>query len=399
MNEKIRINMPRQEAIALIESMAPKMEAEEIGLLDSCGRVAACDITSCVNMPSVACSMWDGISFSYAQYAACGGDVSAWLPERDYRFTNTGIPIGDDRFDTMVMIEQCDLDEAGHVIAIRQPDIKQGQNVTHPGDKIALGEVLVPQNTEITPSHMNLLASGQVRTVKVYRKPLVGIVVTGNELVSYDQPCSPQQTIDSNSVSMAAKIRLWGGRPLVYPIVADSEANISAALLEACANCDIVVIGGGSGRGQRDLLQNTVSSIGRLFFSSVEHGPAKRTCFAQVNGKPVIGLVGPPGGEEMSFDFYVLPAVKASLHQFWRPTMVMAMLDEDVPVHHRTDFQFTVKLYTNEAGKLCAHPLPHAKIDRNIALHDGYIFVRKSSGGIKKGQLISVELRTGREHY
>ncbi len=84
-------------------------------------------------------------------------------------------------------------------------------------------------------------------------------------------------------------------------------------LREAAKVADLIVIGGGSGRGKHDLLQTSISSVGTLFFSSVEHGPGHRTCFALVDKVLVIGVVGPPGGEEMTFDFYVVPGIRALL--------------------------------------------------------------------------------------
>lgn len=78
-------------------------------------------------------------------------------------------------------------------------------------------------------------------------------------------------------------------------------------------------------------MQDNLSAAGRLYFSSVYHGPGKRTGFAVVDGTPVISLVGPPGGEEMTFDFYVKPAVFSCLGREFRITSVEAVLDEDLP--------------------------------------------------------------------
>ncbi len=391
-------HMPRSEALSLISRYLPSLGTEWITLTKSCGRVAAVDVRSRFNLPAVKCSRWDGIAFNYANFVKCGQVVSGWELGVDYCFSNTGIPIVQDNFDTMVMIEQTTFSADNRLISINQPDIAQGQNVALPGDRIAAGEVLVPVDTPISPSYMNLMASGGVTNVLVYKRPRVAIIPTGNELVPLGLTPGAQQTIDSNSVSMCAKVKLWGGEAVPFPIQPDEPAQIRARLLEAAAIADLIVIGGGSGRGQRDLLQQTVSELGELYFSSVEHGPAKRTCFAVVEGIPVIGLVGPPGGEEMSFDFYVMPAIKAALHQTWRPTRVKAILDEEVPAHHRVSFYYTLRVYRDDVGQIHARTLAHADIDRNIAAHNGYLFVEKPSGGYKKGDVAEVELRTGCEN-
>ena len=130
----------------------------------------------------------------------------------------------------------------------------------------------------------------------------------------------------------------------------------------------------------------------------MEHGPAKRTCFFSVNGTPAIGLVGPPGGEELSFDFYVRPAVCACLGIDAVTSTVKAVLDTDIPAHGRTDFMYTLKVNREADGVLHAKCMPHADIDRNIAYHNAYIFVRKDGGGLKAGQTVTVEMRTGYEN-
>ena len=360
--------------------------------------MAAQDILSNLAVPNVRCSRWDGISFSYDRFVESGGDLSSWEEGPDYIFTNTGIPLFRDEFDTMVMIEHVRFED-GRLTAILQPDVVRGQNIIPAGERIAVGECLVRENALIRPSHLNLLASGGVLQVPVLHRPRVAVLTSGNELVScWDSP-APGQTTQSNSLSMCAKLKEWGAEPVLFPTTKDDCDALMARLTEAAAMVDLIVIGGGSGKGKHDLLQSATEQAGRLFFSSVEHGPGKRTCFALVDQTPVIGLVGPPGGEEMTFDFYVLPAVKACLGQPYQPMMVEAVLEEDIPPHTRTDFYYTMKVRVSEDGtEYLARPLPHAGLDRSIAEHNGYLFVRKAGGGYQKGDRVWVEVRTGCEY-
>lgn len=392
-------NIPRRDAVELIRSKCTAaLETEYVPISEACGRVAAVSLVSGLNLPDTPCSRWDGISFSYAAYAACGGCVDGWLEGRDYKFTNTGIAIFNDSFDTMVKIEDTRF-ENGHLAAICQKEpVEKGQNVIPVGERMSIGEVLVEKDTLLRPSHVNLLASGGNLNVPVRRKPIVAIIPSGNELVSCGDTPASGETIESNSYSMRSKVKQWGGVPLVLPIVKDDIALLQQRLKTAAAMADIVVIGGGSGRGKYDLLQDAIAEIGELHFSSVEHGPGKRTCFAVVDGTPVVGLVGPPGGEEMSFDFYVVPAIRALLHQSHFETAVEVVLDEDIPPHTRVNFFFTMKIYRGADGKLHGRPLPHAGLDRNIAEHNGYLFIQKDGSGYKKGETALAELRIGYEN-
>lgn len=384
--------IPRSDAVKLIKehlNYTPKMEM--VSLEDAIFRVAAEDIVSRINLPSVKSSRWDGIVFNYENYINCQKNVKGWTLGKDYAFSNTGIGIFEDSFDTMVKIEETEFED-GKLIRIKQENVMEGQQVIPVGERMAVGDILVKKDTKIMPSQLNLLACGGVVNVPVFQPPKVAIIPTGNELVPYNGIIGPGMTVESNSFSMAAKVKASGGIPVVFPIQSDDMEALKKALKSAASVSDIVVIGGGSGRGRYDLLQKTIEEIGTLYFSDVEHGPGKRTCFSVISQTPVIGLVGPPGGEEITFDFYVLPAVEACLNQKHIIRRVNAILDEDIPPHDRVSFYYTLKV-TLKDGQYHATVLPHANIDRSIAEHNGYIFVKKTSQGYKKGDIAEVELR------
>lgn len=392
-------DIPRQEAIRLIGShLKGGLGTEYLPLEETCGRVAAKDIRSKLDLPATPCSRWDGISFNFARYTRDRRNLEEWEEGVDYGFTNTGIGIFNDDFDTMVKIEDTDFRD-GRLHAIRQIEpIRRGQNVIPVGERMRIGEVLVARDTLIRPSHLNLMASGGNLTVPVYQKPVVALLPCGDELVACNDTPLTGQTIESNTYSMRSKVEQWGGKALLHPILKDDSLALQKQLRQAAETADIVVIGGGSGRGRRDLLQASIAEVGKLHFSSVEHGPGKQTCFAVVDGTPVIGVVGPPGGEEMTFDFYVVPVIRATLRQNHRETIVPAILDEDVPPHIRVGFYFTVLVYRNEDRELHARALPHHRLDRSIAEHNGYLYVPKGGRGYAKGDRVSVELRIGYEN-
>lgn len=391
-------DISRQEAVQLICSRLKQYsDTEYVPLYESGGRVVSQDVISKLNLPDTPSSRWDGISFSYDSYIGCGEDVRDWKKGEDYEFTNTGIGIFNDAFDTMVKIEDT-LFEEGNLIAIQQTKVIRGQNIIPKGERMTIGNILVPKNTLIRPSHLNLMASGGNLTVPVYRKPIVALIPTGNELVSCNDTPLTGQTIESNTWSMRSKVEQWGGTALIYPILKDNMDDLKQWLREAATQADIVIISGGSGRGRYDLLQNAISEIGTLYFSSVEHGPGKRTCFSMIDNTPVLGLVGPPGGEEMTFDFYVIPAVRTLLHQHHRESIASVILDDDASPHFRVNFYFTMRIYRGEDGELHGKALPHAQLDRNICEHNGYLYIPKNSSGYKKGERALVEIRIGYEN-
>ena len=385
-------SIPRNEAVKLIcENLHYIPKEEVISLQDALYRVASRDIVSRIDLPDTKCSRWDGITFNYDNYIAHNGVVSSWKENSDYIFSNTGIAIFNDKYDTMVKIEDT-IFEGKRLLQIIQPDIGRGQNIIPIGERMSVGEILVAKDTLIRPSHLNLMASGGNALVNVYAKPKVAILSSGNELISNHDFVEAGRTIESNSFSMAAKIKARGGEAYVYPILPDDQSVIKTRIKEAAMSFDMIILGGGSGRGQHDLLQESLKDIGTLFFSDVEHGPGKRTCFAVIDNTPVFGLVGPPGGEEITFDFYVIPALDRCLNQETHIRRIGVVLDNDIPPHFRVSFFFTLRVYEKD-GQYHAEALK-GNLDRSIADHNAYIFVTKTSQGYKKGDIVEVEMRT-----
>ena len=130
---------------------------------------------------------------------------------------------------------------------------------------MAQGELLASAGTYVTPAHLNIFAMGGVMTVPVKRKPRVAIIPTGDELVPGVLQPGPGQTVESNSYSMAAKLKEWGAVPLLWPIQPDNPELIQATLRSAAKEADLIVAGGGSGRGLRDYMQDNLSAAGRLY--------------------------------------------------------------------------------------------------------------------------------------
>ena len=386
------ISVARNKAVELICSNLHYLQTQEIVTLSNAlNRVAAKDIKSFNTLPNTMNSRWDCVFFYYDRWLEDKGDTSLWQLGKDYIYANTGVAIKGDH-DTGVKVENTKIDKDNRLVLLEK-NIQKGQNTQPVGEWLKEGEIVVKANTKILPAHLNILATAGVIEVPVYRKPKVGFIATGNELVSAGQNLPVGKNIESNSISIAAKCILWGAEPISLPIVSDNKAQIAAAIHKATAICDIVIIGAGTARGTEDYTLDLMDSLGTVFFHEVDHGPGKRTSFTVVNNTPVIGLVGPPMGEEMTFDFYVLPAILECLHQKIPLKNIKCLLEEDLPEHPKVDFYMPLHIY--EAGDIChavkAESLPGsgAMILCNI---NAYYFLPRGCGGRKKGEIIEAEL-------
>ena len=202
------------------------------------------------------------------------------------------------------------------------------------GERMHAGDVLVPAGTRIDPLLAATIASGNNSDVRVVAKPRVGFLPTGNELVPVGEDVPRGGNIDSNSLLMKGKIEQWGGQAVLYPIVRDKPEAIREALLRAVGECDIVVLNAGSSKGSDDWNLEVVEELGRVLCHQTNHGPGHHSSFSVIDGTPIVGISGPPGGAAITVDFYLKPVMSAFLGLPTEPVQVTARLMAPFPVGH-----------------------------------------------------------------
>jgi putative molybdopterin biosynthesis protein len=157
-----------------------------------------------------------------------------------------------------------------------------------------------------------LIASGHSE-VNVVRRPIVGIIPTGTELVEpekvRDRPPAAPEIIDYNSVMLAALAAECGASPIKYPIIRDDLELIKQAILDAAGRCDLVIINAGSGRGSEDYTAATIADTGDLIFNSVSIRPGKPVMAGIVNNRPVLGIPGYPVSAFLTFRLFAAPLI------------------------------------------------------------------------------------------
>ena len=152
-------------------------------------------------------------------------------------------------------------------------------------------------------------ASGNNTEVQVFAKPVVGFIPTGNELVVPGSDVARGKNIETNSLVAKGKIEGWGGVCRVFDIVPDDPAAIRATVLEAARTCDIVVLNAGSSKGNDDWNIEMLEEVGTVLYHETTHGPGHHSSGSVVEGTPVVGISGPPGGAAFTMDFYLYPVM------------------------------------------------------------------------------------------
>jgi molybdopterin molybdotransferase len=207
----------------------------------------------------------------------------AWIP------TGGFLPAG---ADGVVMVEYTQEIGAG-TIEVRTSAVP-GENVMERGEDAAAGQLALSAGRLLRTQEVGLLAALGVTEVGAHRRPRVGLLSTGDELVPVTIQPAPGQIRDVNSTTTACLAEEAGGEPIGYGIVGDDLAPLTAALARALAECDVVFLSGGSSKGTRD---HTVAALealpgAELLAHGVRLSPGKPTILARVGAKAVVGLPG-----------------------------------------------------------------------------------------------------------
>ncbi len=300
----------KEETLELICSKWTPQRAEETVSIDNClGRILAEDIYAEYNIPVVRSSAMDGIAVKSAAFfdEATGEekmpDTESWVLGQDYVRADTGDDF-DDAFDAVIAIEMVDLLENGGVkLDFSRPSgprggdgpfkVRKNANVRPAGSSVKQGTLLATKGTWIRPEDIANIAMSGKNEIKVIKKPVVSFIPTGSELVPAGAELQRGQNFNSNGPMVKAMLEQMGAEPIIMPIVKDKKSDLRAALEKAIAVSDIVVINGGSSKGEEDFNTRMLDEMGELLSHYVAAVPGRPMGFAIINDKPVINTSGP----------------------------------------------------------------------------------------------------------
>ncbi len=306
------------------------LAAEAVDLAAALGRVLAENLMAPIDLPPFDRSSVDGFAVRAGDTAgateqvprrlrlngevlACGTAPALTVAPRTATAISTGgvIPRGSD---AVVMIENTSFgeDEAGPYVDIMRP-ASPGGFIAFAGSDIARGETVLRRGIELTSREIGILAACGLASVQVVRRPRVGIISTGDELVPPGAELPPASIYDSNSAITAAAVRENGGEPVFFGIIRDDEAALTEAVERAIAETDIVVLSGGTSKGAGDVSHRILSKLGKpgILVHGVALKPGKPICLAVAREKPVVVLPGFPTSAIFTFHTFVTPLIRA----------------------------------------------------------------------------------------
>jgi len=311
-----------EEAQARIIAAVRPLPAESVALTDATGRVLAGDIAAPISLPPFDNSAMDG----YAVRAADVSAASAASPVRLKRigdvpaggnfsgaiesgmcvrvFTGSPLPRGAD-----AVVMQEDTRATAECVEVRDV-VKPWENVRLAGEDVKAGTVIARAGDRLNAAHIALLGAAGMERFTVTKKPLLGVLGTGNELIEPGQPLAPGQIYESNRAALASLVAQSGGTTRVFPLVRDTEEETRLALEMAFAECDAVVATGGVSVGEHDCVKPAFESLGgTMEFWKVNMKPGKPFVFGRRGDKFLFGLPGNPVSAFVTFLLLVRPAI------------------------------------------------------------------------------------------
>jgi molybdopterin molybdotransferase len=291
-----------EEALAQIADAFSPLAAENVPLEQAAGCVLASDAVAKLTQPPADLSAMDGYAIRFADVpnvpttlrvvgqAPAGGAYAGTLqPGEAVRiFTGGPVPAG---ADTIVIQENTKSDNG--VVTIVEPP-QEGRHIRKAGLDFKAGVSRLPAGTILSPRHVALLAGMNLPEITVFKRPRIGLLATGNELVLPGQTPGPNQIVASSGYGLAAMIQHWGGEPVALGIVRDDKVAIVKALQDA-RHCDLLVTLGGASVGDHDLVQAALKDAGgTLDFWKIAMRPGKPLMFGRIGRLPLLGLPGNP---------------------------------------------------------------------------------------------------------
>jgi molybdenum cofactor synthesis domain-containing protein len=218
----------------------------------------------------------------------------------------TGAPMPEGA-DAIAIVEVTSAD--GDHVLVHQPSTP-GAAIRHPGGDIAIGQEVFPAGTILGPGHLGVLASIGWEKVAVYRRPRVGVLSTGDELVEGSVPLQPGQIRDTNRLTLLSLCRQSGFEAVDLGAARDDEDEIRGVISRGVETCDALISSGGVSMGDFDYVKKVLDQIGDMAWMQVAIRPAKPLAFGMVGGTPVFGLPGNPVSSMVSFELFARPGLR-----------------------------------------------------------------------------------------
>lgn len=415
MPEFLKLVAPPEALSRLLQALPENsVQAEPVEVLDALGRVTAQDVLAPHPLPAFTRSSMDGFavrandtfgaSESLPGFLTVIGEVPMGAePAFGIQFgqaalIHTGGMLPPNA-DAVVMVEQTE-STAGSEISILKA-VAPGENVILVGEDVLQGQIVIPRGSRVRPAEVGGCMALGITQLQVARKPKIGILSSGDEVIPPGQEPAPGQVRNINTYSLAALVTEAGGQPVLYGILPDRLETMKAQAARALSECQAVVITAGSSASARDMTAEAIASLGLpgVLVHGVNVRPGKPTILAVCNGKAVIGLPGNPVSALVIAGLFVVPVVKKLLDEKTiRPQgLLPARLSLNIPSQAGREDWVAVKLTPtddpDDGIPWQAEPIfSKSNLIFSLVAADGLVRIPADATGCEAGERVQVYL-------
>ena len=395
MREFKRLTPYREALELLLNDLSEIPDVEEVPLDEALGRVLAEDVVSPIDSPPFGRSAVDGYAlraedtFPAREYSPVelrvideitAGEVSDATVEPGTAvklMTGAKLPEG---ANAVLMQEMAERE--GDLIRVLRP-VAPGQNVAFAGEDVKKGEVILKKGQVLRPQDLALLKSVGFKTVRVKRRPRVGIIITGDELIEEfdEEALKAGKILESNSVMLKGLVERYFGEPIFYGVLPDDEDVIKEVVDRAKIESDLVLVTGGSAFGDRDFAHRFVS----LLFHGTTIKPGRPIGY----GEGVFVMSGYPAAVFAQFHLYVKHALAKLVGARNYEVRVRATLTDRVS-SQLGRYEFVKVWYENGRAK----PIKKrgSGLISSLVQSNGYVAIPENSEGYLEGEEVEVIL-------
>ncbi|AKB51305.1 Molybdopterin biosynthesis MoeA protein [Methanosarcina barkeri str. Wiesmoor] len=383
------------EALKLfLENISPLRKTEEISLEVCIDRILAETVVSERNVPHYRRAAMDGYAVQASDTLGASTTNSIFMKLSNYveegvtKWVHTGavMPV---EADAVVVVE--DTVTVGDTVEVRA-QVYPNKNVAQVGEDIKVGDLLFEEGHLLRPCDAAVLASIGFERVKVFRKPIVAVIPTGNELVSREkvEDIPPSgMVLETNGLMVSLYVEKWGGIPRYTRIVPDDKESIKKAI-EENLDADMILFSGGTSVGKRDYTTEVVASMGKLLVHGIAVSPGKPTALGTIGKIPVVCLPGYPVAEVVALYLFVHPGIRrlASIPDFPKLPLKKTLATK---ISSKIGYVNFIRVIF-EGDRV--RPLTGAKagVLSSVSKADGFVLVPQNVEGYEEGEEVDVFL-------
>lgn len=409
MPEFLKLTPTYQALQILLSQMEVNVIPERIQTINALGRVTVESIRSPIALPSFPRSTVDGYAVRAADTFGASESLPAYLrvigeilmgssPGFDISSGETGLihtgGMLPESSNAVVMIEYTQPVGVDTVEILRS--VAVGENIIKVGEDVQIGQEVIPSGMRIRPYEIGGLTALGVLELDVAKKPVIGIVSSGDEVIPPNDKLQPGQVRDINSYSLSGLVEQAGAIPKRYGIFPDQAEILEEVCKKAIGECDVLVVTAGSSASARDLTARVINQLGSpgVLVHGVNIKPGKPTILAICNHKVVIGLPGNPVSALVIAGLFLVPVVESllGLSDVGLRHKYLAKLSVNIPSQAGREDWVAARFYANQEGYQVDPIFSKSNLIFSLVRANSMIRVPPDATGLSAGEMVEVFL-------